>query len=72
MWSIGCIIAEMANLRPLFPGKKEQDQINRIFEIFGTPNNETWAGVEELPFWNKYNIGEYNGVDLNNMIPNIS
>ena len=23
MWSVGCIIAEIANLRPLFPGKKE-------------------------------------------------
>ena len=23
LWSVGCILAEMANMRPLFPGQKE-------------------------------------------------
>jgi serine/threonine protein kinase len=25
IWSIGCIFAEMVNLKPLFPGNSEQD-----------------------------------------------
>ena len=33
LWSIGCIFAEMLNNKPLFPGKSEQDQLNRIFKL---------------------------------------
>ena len=25
LWSVGCILAEMVNMRPLFPGQKEED-----------------------------------------------
>lgn len=31
MWSVGCIIAEMATRQPLFPGDSEIDEIFRIF-----------------------------------------
>ncbi|MCP9261562.1 Serine/threonine-protein kinase PITSLRE [Dirofilaria immitis] len=31
MWSCGCIFAEFIKLKPLFPGKGEMDQINKIF-----------------------------------------
>jgi negative regulator of PHO system len=40
MWSVGCIMAELLLLRPLFPGKDAQDQIFKIFEILGTPSSE--------------------------------
>jgi cyclin-dependent kinase len=50
MWSVGCIFAEMA-LRgnPLFPGDSEIDQIFKIFRILGTPTEEDWPGVKQLP-----------------------
>lgn len=50
MWSIGCIFAEMV-LRgcPLFPGDSEIDQIFKIFQVFGTPNEQIWPGVSALP-----------------------
>ncbi|KAL5501283.1 CDC28 [Sanghuangporus vaninii] len=50
MWSVGCIFAEMV-LRgsPLFPGDSEIDQIFKIFKLLGTPNEETWPGVSQLP-----------------------
>ena len=31
IWSIGCIMAELYNRKPLFEGKSEVDQLNRIF-----------------------------------------
>lgn len=37
IWSVGCILVELAILRTLFKGKDEVDQLNRIFEILGTP-----------------------------------
>ena len=44
IWSIGCILAEMITKRPLFPGKNNQDQLLRIFHLFGTPNESVWPG----------------------------
>jgi len=51
IWSVGCILAEMINGRPLFPGSTEQDQVTRIFKTLGTPNDRQWPGVAELPDW---------------------
>ena len=33
MWSCGCIFAEFLTRKPLFPGKSEIDQLNRIFKV---------------------------------------
>jgi len=49
IWSTGCIFAEMASKRPLFPGDSEIDQIFRIFKILGTPTETVWPGVSQLP-----------------------
>ena len=49
MWSIGCIFAEMANKKPLFPGDSEIDELFRIFRTLGTPTDDTWPGVSQLP-----------------------
>ncbi|KAF8197097.1 kinase-like domain-containing protein [Pholiota molesta] len=34
---------------PLFPGDSEIDQIFKIFRILGTPSEESWPGVSQLP-----------------------
>ena len=33
MWSVGCIFAEFLMKKPLFPGKSEIDELNRIFKV---------------------------------------
>ncbi len=38
IWSIGCIMAELILLRPVFRGADSFDQLNRILEILGTPD----------------------------------
>jgi hypothetical protein len=35
--ALGCIMAELYMLRPLFPGTSELDQIFKILTILGTP-----------------------------------
>lgn len=37
MWALGTIMAELVNLRPLFPGSDQIDQIHRICEVLGDP-----------------------------------
>lgn len=49
MWSVGCIFAEFIAMNPLFPGKSEADQLNRIFKDLGTPSELVWPGYNELP-----------------------
>ncbi|KLT40322.1 kinase-like protein [Cutaneotrichosporon oleaginosum] len=40
MWALGTILAEMINLKPLFPGSSEIDQVYRICEVLGDPSPE--------------------------------
>ncbi|KAI9001952.1 kinase-like domain-containing protein, partial [Gaertneriomyces semiglobifer] len=40
IWAVGCIMAELLTLRPLFPGSSEIDQLYKIMSILGTPTME--------------------------------
>ena len=42
IWSCGCIFAELFLRKPLFPGQYEMDQLTKIFDIVGTPNERDW------------------------------
>jgi len=48
LWSSGCIFAEMATGKPLFPGTGNNDQLLRIFKVLGTPNEKVWPQLVEL------------------------
>ncbi|RKP06153.1 kinase-like domain-containing protein, partial [Thamnocephalis sphaerospora] len=49
MWSIGCIFGELILKEPMMPGRGEIDQLNQIFKLLGTPNEEIWPGFSKLP-----------------------
>ncbi|GBG28154.1 Cyclin-dependent kinase C-1 [Hondaea fermentalgiana] len=49
MWAVGCIFAELLGRGSPLPGENELDQIKRIFELCGTPSEETWPGVSQTP-----------------------
>lgn len=36
IWAVGCIMAELYTLRPLFPGNSEVDEIFKICQVLGT------------------------------------
>lgn len=65
VWSLGCVFAEMLTRRALFPGDSEIDQLFRIFRTMGTPDEDVWPGVSNLPDykrifprWDAQNISE--------------
>lgn len=49
VWSIGCIFGEMVTKRAIFPGDSEIDELYKIFQVLGTPNEQSWPGVSALP-----------------------
>ena len=57
IWSAGCILVELLVGKPLFPGDSDLDQICRIVETLGTPSEETWPSLVELPDWGKLSFG---------------
>uniref|UniRef100_A0A2H1WGK5 cyclin-dependent kinase n=1 Tax=Spodoptera frugiperda TaxID=7108 RepID=A0A2H1WGK5_SPOFR len=59
MWSVGCIFAEFISMNPLFPGKSEVDQLNRIFKDLGTPSELIWPGYSELPAVQRMTFAEH-------------
>ena len=42
IWAVGCILAELYTLKPLFPGTSETDQLFKICNICGSPSESTW------------------------------
>ncbi|KAJ3396796.1 negative regulator of the PHO system [Lobulomyces angularis] len=70
IWSAGCIMAELLSGKALFPGKNNEDQLQRIFKLRGTPTEQTWPHVSELPDF-KPNFPYYHPQSLASKIPAI-
>ncbi len=53
LWSLGCVIVELLNGQPLFPGCSEIEMVSKIFSCLGTPTKKG-AGSELylLPLFN--------------------
>lgn len=70
LWSIGCIFAEMAMQKPLFPGDSEIDELFKIFQVLGTPNEATFPGVTSLPEY-KDVFPQWRPQDLAEVVPTL-
>lgn len=51
MWSAGCIFAELLLRKPILPGKNEFEQIDMIFKLLGTPDEQSWPGCKTLQYY---------------------
>lgn len=75
LWSIGCIFAELVSGRPLFPGSDMPDQLVRIFKLLGTPNTQSWPGLEELEGWKSRDPVvwgvEYQAIQWERIVPDL-
>ncbi|ORZ13664.1 serine/threonine-protein kinase pef1 [Absidia repens] len=70
IWSAGCIMAEMYTGRPLFPGTTNEDQLQKIFRMMGTPTEQTWPNVSQLPEY-KPNQQYYPAQTIYQILPTI-
>ncbi|KAL9132165.1 MAG: hypothetical protein Q9217_000099 [Psora testacea] len=70
IWSAGCIMAEMYTGRPLFPGTTNEDQLQKIFRLMGTPSERSWPGISQFPEY-KPNTHNYFTQDLRLILPQV-
>ncbi|KAJ8582935.1 Pkinase-domain-containing protein [Rhizopogon salebrosus TDB-379] len=49
IWGIGCVLGEMFMRRPILPGSSDIDQLEKIWQLCGTPNQHTWPNYDALP-----------------------
>ncbi|KAG2236854.1 hypothetical protein INT48_002667 [Thamnidium elegans] len=70
LWSAGCIFAEMASGRPLFPGSSIPDQLLKIFKVLGTPTEEIWPKVSQLPEY-KRDFEIFPKIQLETLLPKL-
>ncbi|KAI3902321.1 hypothetical protein MKW92_036469 [Papaver armeniacum] len=54
MWSVGCIFAELLHGKAILPGKNEPEQLNKIYELCGAPDEVNWPGVSKIPWYNNF------------------
>ncbi|CAJ0838943.1 9251_t:CDS:2 [Entrophospora sp. SA101] len=71
IWSVACIFAEMFLKDALFRGGSEIDQLFKIFSLLGTPNENTWPGVSNLPNY-KVIFPNWAAKPLKSRIPNLN
>ncbi|XP_014778588.2 serine/threonine-protein kinase ICK [Octopus bimaculoides] len=70
MWAVGCIMAEVYTLRPLFPGSSEIDQIFKISSILGTPERKCWEEGYRLAASMNFRWPHCVPINLKTAVPN--
>ncbi|ORY26664.1 kinase-like domain-containing protein [Naematelia encephala] len=50
-FSAGCIMLELFTTKPVFQGNDEIHQLEVIYSILGTPSEEDWPDVKDLPWY---------------------
>ncbi|KAM3862818.1 serine/threonine-protein kinase ICK-like [Diretmus argenteus] len=71
-WAVGCIMAELYTLRPLFPGSSEVDTIFKICQVLGTPKKNDWPEGFQLASAMNFRWPQCVPSNLRTLIPNAS
>ncbi|KAI1902161.1 hypothetical protein AGOR_G00041850 [Albula goreensis] len=72
MWAVGCIMAELYTLRPLFPGNSEVDEIFKICQVLGTVKKSDWPEGYQLAAAMNFRFPQCVPTNLKTLIPNAS
>ncbi|XP_054607052.2 serine/threonine-protein kinase MAK isoform X8 [Nothobranchius furzeri] len=72
LWAVGCIMAELYTLRPLFPGNSEVDEIFKICQVLGTVKKADWPEGYQLASAMNFRFPQCVPTHLKTLIPNAS
>lgn len=83
LWAVGCILAELLSLRPIFKGEEAKFDINnkklvpfqknqflKIIEVLGIPNEYNWKNLSNYPEYLSFQqmISNYSGNTNSNLL----
>jgi serine/threonine protein kinase len=71
VFAAGCVMSEMYLQHPLFPGTSELDQIDRIFQVLGTPKKDQWREGYKLAEKREITFNEYPKRNLAKYLPGV-
>nr|AAW27908.1 SJCHGC03672 protein [Schistosoma japonicum] len=69
LWAIGCIFGELLNSSPLFPGENDIEQLWFVVRVLGTPSEDVWPEVKELPDYNKISFNLCETIPFEEVLP---
>ncbi|XP_029004084.1 serine/threonine-protein kinase MAK isoform X10 [Betta splendens] len=72
LWALGCIMAELYTLRPLFPGNSEVDEIFKICQVLGTVKKMDWPEGYQLASAMNFRFPQCVPTHLKTLIPSAS
>ncbi|XP_060756884.1 serine/threonine-protein kinase MAK isoform X2 [Neoarius graeffei] len=72
IWAVGCIMAELYTLRPLFPGNSEVDEIFKMCQVLGTVKKTDWLEGHQLAAAMNFRFPQCVPTPLKTLIPNAS
>ncbi|TFK49340.1 Pkinase-domain-containing protein [Heliocybe sulcata] len=49
IWGIGCVLGEMFWRKPILAGSSDIDQLDKIWQLCGSPNQQNWPNWDQLP-----------------------
>nr|CAH8827370.1 unnamed protein product [Trichobilharzia regenti] len=70
LWAIGCIFGELLNNSPLFPGENDIEQLWFVVRVLGTPSEDVWPEIKELPDYNKISFNVCETIPFEDVLPN--
>ncbi|RXN05586.1 MAPK MAK MRK overlapping kinase isoform X2 [Labeo rohita] len=71
LWSAGCVFFEILSLSPLFPGRNELDQVNKIHDVLGTPDNTLLQKFKQSRAM-RFDFPPRKGCGISQLIPHCS
>jgi serine/threonine protein kinase len=72
VFALGCLIVELYLGFEAFQGNDTIDQLNKIFAVLGTPNDNNWYEGARLIHEKQIRFPEYDPIDLTENIPGAS
>ena len=73
VFGAGLILAELLSpsTNPLFNGNNVFDQLGKIFDVLGTPNETNWPSAKDYEDFQKVSFQERKAVPLRELIPRL-
>lgn len=59
LWGVGCVFGEMLIGKPILAGDSDANQLKIIFDLVGTPTNDTMPNWRSLPGAELYNVASF-------------